>query len=246
MAIKTISGVAIADVKTFDGVAIANVKTVDGVAVSDVAVLAKALSVWPLDEVGGDPTSGIIIDVHGTNDGVNNGATEGEPALAANLGVCHKFNGNDDISIDSNVPITSGGFGFSCWVKLSNETVNQTFLRVNKIWWFKRRSGLDNKHTLNFNGVDHFGSLLAEATSIFLCVVFDGTDIRLYENAVKVLDEAATFSDSPEADEMGAAGGSQYNNGWMSQMVVFDVPPTQADIDFLYDGGDGVAYVNWV
>lgn len=213
------------------------------------AVIDSLVSYWKLDEA-----SGLLIDSHGSNDATNNG---GEYGVTGKLNDAISIVLVNDDWIDCNavvIPIgTNTAFSISCWYDPVTYT-SQGYLVGQYSSGQEGRFGFSITTTGDLgvfqggsNGANYTANTNLSTTSFHHCVLTKDTsgNIKLYANGSQTgtTQTGATASVHNGDTTIGAGGFNAIGcNGVIDEVGIWAKELSSAEVEELYNGGDGLAY----
>jgi PKD repeat protein len=220
---------------------------------------SSLISYWRLDETSAGP----VIDCYDSNDGTNYGASIG---ITGKVGTAYNFNGiNNYIEIPDDDSLSFGDgtvdspFSISAWVYMRNKVHRQRF--VAKI---DSMNPADGEYLLSTDGNGKFGFFLADRskgaypfigkrwsqpplkdTWYHLVATYDGSGgylgIKLYVDGVRRddINDSRTYIAMENTLKPLCIGkyGSEYLDGMMDEVAIFNVELTTDEISNLYCRG---------
>jgi hypothetical protein len=214
---------------------------------------ANLVSYWPLD--------GDYLDWKGSNHGTNNGSTivkaiDG-PIGKRNFGHDNvlTFDGvNDDIDIGttSTFDFTSSAFSVSFWVKFNDVSTYQSLVMRGQWYLEGWEIALATTAEIWLRTYQNSGIQTSQSTAnsipkdewINVTCARSGTTCNIYINGVLDVDVAASHTDpttSTDALVFGvesSGGASQYFDGDMSDVRIYDAALTADEVQYIYTNGD--------
>lgn len=223
------------------------------------------VSVWELNETSGTD----VFDAHGSNDGVNNGATVNQVGVT-NLTPCYEFNASDYITMGNVLNFdTSDPFSYSFWVNM--DTVSNQFF-INKQLNSPDFSGygcyyvssltelrveLINDNSPNYQASNRYIKTLNTGTWYHIIFTYDGgglsTSIKTYvdlieltpNTSVNTLGGRSITSSAPFLISSRGNGSVFPVSGLMDQTAAWNRVLISEERIALNNSTNGLAYINW-
>jgi len=195
---------------------------------------------------------GDATDSVGTNNGTVNGATQ----VSGKINSAYSFNGsNDDIALNNNIIGGYSAMTFSVWVKANSFSAVNPILKT----WSDIKSNrkilidIDTSGYIDFDiytTTQYGGSMSSQISTntwYFLTFTYDGSIMKLYINGTE---QSTTYSASgiiqtgTLQDYFGKTNNvaSEYFNGIMDEIGIWNRALTASEISELYNSGAGLSY----
>ena len=209
------------------------------------AILDNLVSYYKLDE-----SSGAVLDVHGSNDGTNNGAT---PNVTGKINTAYDFvaANTDYISLGNpaNLKIT-GNITISLWVYLDGTASTNRFVAKGNsyFFWFSGDNGL-GYFAIDLDGgaVPNSGTSTTDIRGGWHHVVGvnDGTNLKIYIDGTEESTDTTgggIVTNDTNVEFGRNVGGSEYFDGKLDEIGIWDRALSDNEISDLYNSGDGLPY----
>lgn len=202
-----------------------------------------------------DETESVVIDIHGSNDGTNEGAT---PNVAGKINTAYDFN-SGYITLGTNTfdSLTGGSYSFSIWVYADSlpgsEVTYECLLDFEgRIMQMRAENAMWRAQVYS----PAMGTKFAETSDnyntgewIHLVMVYDsvGDTLKLYVNSI--LKDTETGVTTPDnSQNRDNVIGTIFNHvghdfdGRVDEVGIWDRVLSESEIGELYNSGDGFAY----
>jgi hypothetical protein len=212
---------------------------------SSSTLLTGLISYWKFDE-----SSGTLDDIHGANDGTNDGATY---SITGKINTALGFTASEtdyvNIGNPTNLQLTSAG-SISCWAYTTGST-GSVILSKGTL-----ANGLNGyilafssgKLTAIIGNASNAAQAESVATSTYNvynhCVMtWNATTLTVYLNGVSASVEGLTAASSTYNLKIGAdESGSFWANGAIDEIAIWNITLTAGQVAALYNSGSGKAY----
>jgi len=210
------------------------------------------LSVWELDE-----TSGVIAyDEVGNYDGVNNGALINQ---IGRVNKCYYFDGIDNYINLGNVSLNSvTEVSWSFWLKRNVFTryggIFSKYDFDNKRCWAILQRATDSSQIrilLSSDGIAYdiidFITSITNNVWIHIVITFNNGYLVFFENGEEIGNSVTTIQsiNNINTDAFIGRYGTNYTNGSIDQVGIWNRILTADEISTLYNLGEGLPYSNW-
>ncbi|WP_346855976.1 LamG-like jellyroll fold domain-containing protein [uncultured Draconibacterium sp.] len=207
------------------------------------------VSLWEFDETLGT----ICIDKHGTNDGVNTGADLEASGL---LGSCYDFerDNSDVVVIGDHISLRpTNALSMSVWLKgefwsLENAVASKWYYGGYAGYGITIRSGIPQYRLYNNSRNAVNTAILNIGTWYLLSMTWDGSTWNIYENGeLKATRSIPSITHTTKNMNIGrpADAVSDFFDGLIQQVAIWNRALTSEEILQLYNSGEGLAYSEW-
>jgi len=199
---------------------------------------------WKLDESSGNTANDSSL--YNSSGTLSSGFSFSTDGIAGKVSKALTFNGSSDkIMIPDQSSLDLSVYTITAWIKIPDSTSNQTiYAKTNNatsgLWFFKRRSGLDNKLTImTFNGganPQFQGDIVPIDEWHFVCVVVSNNNATLYQNGVQTNSGTIVqYTDNVFDVAIGSTStGSQFLKGGLDDIRVYNKALTVSEIQAIY------------
>lgn len=208
-------------------------------------LLNNLISYWELDE-----SSGAVLDVHGSNNGTNNGAT---PNVAGKINTAYDFEKGEtdyiDLGVDtfSSAELSSGTL--AAWIKIESIGSDMVIISLEDLVTIKVETNGKPYLKLYDGNTVYARSTEALSTGVWYLIsgTWNGTTMKIFVNGVE---KNSASQGSPSLDGFVRANAIGYNlhanlfpfDGIIDECMVFGTDLDSTELTELYNSGDGLAY----